>query len=307
MVKKIHSSFLNHMGSTFSALLSFISLFLLLSLLVTPSPQQHRTAAALSHTIYKTSTRTMTMISTMMATKEGRLNCACGKVSFHITMPFSSYGIAKQTCAYCQCHDCRTYAQAVQSYRMMDHVLSDHDDHHHPNNNNNSIKEQWPQALEASNATCMRQFYKSDLSSVIGMENLGACQLKATKDAIATRYYSLCCGSPLLLWYHAPAPFAVVMTKYLDHGTLPRIQPTVVINHASAPPHSASLPSGVMVRMGFGAPIFLLRLLWRLLWGLLLGKGKTLSKDVEQMLTTVVPVIGIDNILRRGERTKKEE
>lgn len=256
----------------------------------------HSTAEAHSKSQYLqvVTTMMMTMIRTMMPTKEGRCNCACGKVSFHITLPFSSYWIAKQTCAYCQCHDCRTYAQTVQSYRM---GLSDH-----PNNNNNgnNNKELWPQALDASNATCMTQFYKSDLSSVIGIEYLGACQLKANKDGLATRYYSLCCGTPLLLWYHDP-PFVLVMTKYLDHGTLPQIEPTVVMNHASAPADSAPPPSGVMVRSGIGAPIFLLRVVWRLLWGLFLGKGGKLSKDVEQMLKKVIPVIGIGNIIGKKE------
>ena len=63
------------------------------------------------------------------------------------------------------------------------------------------------------NGVDMRQIYKSDAVKLTGEDNLQGIKLK--EDSPAVRYYSTCCGTPLMMDY-AMAPFFLVFQHTID-------------------------------------------------------------------------------------------
>jgi hypothetical protein len=168
--------------------------------------------------------------------REGSYQCVCGKVQFDLKVPFTSY-LVPQTSVLCQCKDCYTFAHALNDARK----------------NNKSIKDdnRANMLIGETNAVHMIQFYKSDLMLVKGDEYLG--RLKMFPSSPIVRFYSKCCGTPLLIWADFGGPICVLYSS-LIHGKkgakdpVKMIEPTVVLNHATAQPNSTPTPDGLVVR-----------------------------------------------------------
>eukprot|EP00957_Ditylum_brightwellii_P009127 690122-Ditylum_brightwellii.AAC.1 len=215
---------------------------------------------------------------------DGRFGCVCGNICVNVMQPKSS-SLVTPTAALCQCTDCYQFALAVSKFR----------------------KEFCPEsseeadALTASNATNMRQIYKSDAVKLSGEDYLQGVKLK--QDSPCIRYYSKCCGTPILIDY-TMSPFFLVFQHTMNatkkDGRFQRMKPTVVLNHNSAPPKSPSTPDDIPVQDGVSIG-FMFHIIARVLWGILSGKK---SSPITTKLETVPTHIGI-NSLGKKEETEK--
>lgn len=209
---------------------------------------------------------------------DGHIACACGKVRVDVIQPKSS-SFVPPTAALCQCTDCYGFAKAVAQYRQ----------EHHP-----STSPEAADVLLESNSIDARQIYKSDAVQVTGEDHLHAIQL--TDKSPAMRYYSTCCGTPLLLDYTA-APFFLVYQRLIhpnDKSPTPfqAIPPTVVLNHRSAPPDSPPTPEGIPVREGLSLG-FVSHAIARAVVGLVAGKK---TSPIAGAMEKVPVSVGLESI-----------
>ena len=214
---------------------------------------------------------------------DGSFGCVCGKVRVDVVQPKSSTFVTP-TAAMCQCTDCYAFASSVANFRESSLPgSSDKAD-----------------ALTPSNAVDMRQIYKSDAVKLVGEENLQAVKLK--DDSPCIRYYSTCCGTPLMMNY-TMAPFFLVFqnaikedekatTEKRSETSFQRLTPSVVLNHKSAPPDSPPTPEGIPVRDGVSLG-FISHAVARAVFGLIGGKK---TSPISAQLDSVPLIIGIDSI-----------
>jgi len=223
----------------------------------------------------------------------GSFGCACGKVRVDVANPPSS-DFVKPTAAFCQCADCYGFATAVSEYRKGRRL---------PGGTDASAAD----ALTPSNAVDMRQIYKSDAAKLEGAEHLRG--VKLARDSPCVRYYSACCGTPLVVDYKM-APFYLIYqhTIHESVGTTTatttdgevapppvfrKIPSSVALNHNSARPGSAPLPEGVAVRDGVSIG-FVSRALLRAVFGAVAGKKKS---PIAEELDKVPIGTGVESII----------
>ena len=226
---------------------------------------------------------------------DGRFACACGKVVVGVVQPKSSTFVTP-TAGLCQCTDCYSFASKVATFRKESLA--------------NSFEN--ADALTPSNAIDMRQIYKSDAIKMAGEEFLQGIKLR--EDSPCIRYYSTCCGTPLMMDY-TMAPFFLVFqhtivedpgeaaTSNKKENPFARMTPTVVLNHQSAPPDSAPTPEGIPVKDG--VPLFFMsHAIVRAIFGMLGGKkGSSIAPQLEK-----VPVgIGVDAIGKKNDDQRTDE
>ena len=227
------------------------------------------------------------MAATTTIESDGSFACACGKVAADVIQPKSSTFV-KPTAALCQCTDCYSFATKIAAYR------------------NETLANTFTHAdvLTPSNAVDMRQIYKSDAIKLVGEENLQGVKLQ--ENAACIRYYSTCCGTPMMIDYPM-APFLLIFQNTIADNSgetetpFTRIAPTVVLNHQSAPPDSVPTPEGIPVRNGVSL-FFISHALIRAIFGVLGGKkGSAIAPQLEK-----IPVsIGLDSVgVKKDEVTK---
>ena len=214
----------------------------------------------------------------------GSFGCTCGKIRVDVANPSSS-NIVKPTAALCQCNDCYNFASAVAKFRK-------------ENLPNSSDK---GDALTASNAVDMRQIYKSDALKLQGAEYLRGVKLK--EDSPCVRYYSACCGTPLMMDYKM-APFYLVYQHIIAKveggdvaASFRKIPAPVSLFHKFAQPDSAPLPEGVAVRDGVSIG-FVSHAILRAIFGMLSGKK---TSAIAAQLENVPISVGIESIGKKDE------
>ena len=206
---------------------------------------------------------------------DGYFGCACGKIRIDAVQPPSSSFVTPMA-ALCQCHDCFNFADKVEKF----------------------WKEKLPgssekaDALSDSNASDARQIYKSDVVKITGEEYLQGIKLRENSPCI--RYYSTCCGTPLMINYKIMPFFLVYQHTIAAQETsrnevgvreprFQRIPPTVVLNHKSASAGSAPTPEGIPVHdnVSFG---FIAHALTRAIVGLVtFKKGCAVTPKLEKV------------------------
>lgn len=215
-------------------------------------------------------------------TFDGHFGCACGKVRVDVLQPKSSSFVAP-TAAICQCTDCYQFASSMSQFRK-DKCPGSSDK---------------ADALMACNGVDMRQIYKSDAVKLTGEENLRALKLK--EDSPAVRYFSTCCGTPLMMDY-TMAPFFLVFQHTIDTtkkgAAFQPITPPLVLNHKSAPPDSPATPEGVAVKDGVSLG-FISHAVMRAIVGMISGKK---TSPIAEQLERVLVATGLESL-----RTKQDQ
>ena len=221
----------------------------------------------------------MATTTTKTVESDGSFACACGKVAVDVIQPKSSTFV-KPTAALCQCTDCYSFASAVAAYR----------------NDSLAHSSRYVDVLTPSNAIDMRQIYKSDAIKIVGEGNLQGVKLQENSACI--RYYSTCCGTPMMIDY-TKAPFLLVFQNTIiiinnckTETPFTRITPSVVLNHQSAPPESAPTPEGIPIRDGVSLS-FISHAILRALFGMLGGKKDSV---IAPQLEKIPVSIGLDSI-----------
>lgn len=210
---------------------------------------------------------------------DGSFGCTCGNIRVDVLQPRSSIFVSP-TAAMCQCSDCFGFASTVSQFR----------------------KENCPEssdkadALTDANATDMRQIYKSDAAKLTGQEYLRGVKLQ--EDSPCVRYYSTCCGTPLLISYTV-APFFLVYQHTIQDGLegFKRLAPTVVLNHQSAPPNSTPTPDGIPIHDGVSLG-FISHAVARAIFGMLAGKK---TSPIGDQLDTIPIRIGLESIRNQDD------
>jgi hypothetical protein len=205
-----------------------------------------------------------------------------------------SSNFVSATCALCQCSDCFTYASAVAKFRK----------------DNLPDWSEKADALTSFNAIDMRQCYKADANKMTGDEFLRGVKLR--EDSPCVRYYSICCGTPLMIDYKI-MPFLLVHQhsiaevasteegESMSEAPFQKLTPTVLLNHRSAVPDSEPAPEGIPVEDGVSIG-FVAHVLLRLLAGLISGKK---ASPIADQLANVPVSIGIESI--GAAEAKREE
>ena len=210
---------------------------------------------------------------------DGHIACACGKVRLDIIQPKSSTSIVAPAAALCQCTDCRYFAQAVAKYRQECHP---------------STSAEAADVLLESNAVDLKQVYKSDVVHLTGEDHLHA--VKLTEKSPAIRYYSTCCGTPIMMDY-VVAPFFIVYQHLIhpnDKSPTPFqvVPPRLVLFHRSAPPNSPPTPEGVPVRETASLG-FISYAIARIILGFVAGKK---TSPITSTLAQVPVRVGLESI-----------
>ena len=139
----------------------------------------------------------------------------------------------------------------------------------------------------------MRQIYKSDAVQLTGEDNLLGLQLKEGSPCV--RYYSTCCGTPLMTDY-TMMPFYLIYQHTIasddENANFKQIPATVVLNHQSAPSDSPATPEGIPVRDGVSLG-FVSHALARALVGMVSGKK---SSPIAAQLEKIPVIIGTESM-----------